>query len=92
MMFGSFTKSLFYSWLFQHLSKEHLRRQTKTFLSFEFRAMHTAVEYIPLLMCKVDTLSSCNFKPWGPAVCNPRSGSVQHSCVTVAKFHGENCC
>lgn len=85
-MFGSFYEKsfFFFFWLLQHLSKEHLKRQTKTFLSFEFRTTHTVVKYILLLMYKVNTLSSCNIQPWGPAVCNPRPTLVQHICVTLA--------
>lgn len=66
--------------------KEDLKRQTKTFLSSEFRAMHTAWKIFLCSCANVDSLSPWDAQPWGPAVCNPKPGLIQHSSVTLPKF------
>lgn len=86
MVFGSFyEKSLFFPVL-QLQRKEDLKRQTKTFLSSEFRAMHTAWKIFLCSCANVDSLSPWNAQPWGPAVCNPKPGLIQHSSVTLPNF------
>lgn len=53
----------FFPWLLQHLSKQHLKRQTKTSLCVEFRAMHIAMKYILLLVARYTHYHLAMFSP-----------------------------
>lgn len=70
----------FFPWLLQQLTKELLKGKLKP--SYLLNS-EQCTQPRNIFHCKVDTLSSCNLQPCGPAFGNPRLNLVQHSCVTL---------